>query len=165
MNENIFSLNVSSLRQYWWYLEITNYVKPYISRNKSFNIDVSIWLSTLAHILNVYHISLNITNYPIFNMQSFSNGLLSSSWNCFDQVVSPQWNGVCSHITFQMKTSVFSRCYCCYKIWLRMVKLQDYLFQRRPIIHKRMITMISYSYTSYSPVNCSLHNFTRPASW
>ncbi len=49
----------------WWK---TIYVKPHVSQNKSFNIPFSIGFATLAHILNGYHISLNITDYPNFNM-------------------------------------------------------------------------------------------------
>ncbi len=38
--------------------------------SQSFNIPVSIGLTTLAHMLNWYEICLNKTNYPIFNMQA-----------------------------------------------------------------------------------------------
>ncbi len=41
----------------------------HISHTKSFNIPVSIALATHAHMINVYEICLNTTNYPIFNMQ------------------------------------------------------------------------------------------------
>ncbi len=41
----------------------------HISYTKSFNIPVSIAFATLAHMLNVYEICLNTTNYPIFNKQ------------------------------------------------------------------------------------------------
>ncbi len=43
----------------------------HISYTKSFNIPVSTAFATLAHVINVYEISLNTTNYPIFNMQGF----------------------------------------------------------------------------------------------
>ncbi len=43
----------------------------HISYTKSFNIPVSIAFATLAHMINVYAICLNTTNYPIFNMQGF----------------------------------------------------------------------------------------------
>ncbi len=43
----------------------------HISHTKSFNIPVSIALATLVHMINVYNICLNTTNYPIFNMQDF----------------------------------------------------------------------------------------------
>ncbi len=40
-----------------------------ISYTKSFNIPVSIAFATLVHMINVYEICLNTTNYPILNMQ------------------------------------------------------------------------------------------------
>ncbi len=55
LNGNIFPLNmlkVSSLKQDMWYLGIINLCKTHISHTKSFNIPVSIWLTTLAHMLN-----------------------------------------------------------------------------------------------------------------
>ncbi len=61
----------------------------HISHTKSFNIPVSIALATLAHMINVYEICLNTTNYPIFNMQDFRYCLWTSIWNCFGQLVSP----------------------------------------------------------------------------
>ncbi len=42
-----------------------------ISYTKSFNIPVSIAFATLAHMINVYEICLNTTNYTILNMQGF----------------------------------------------------------------------------------------------
>ncbi len=47
------------------------YVKMHISCTKSLNIPISIAFATLAHMINVYEICLNTTNYPIFNMQGF----------------------------------------------------------------------------------------------
>ncbi len=41
----------------------------HISYTKSFYIPISIAFATLAHMLNVYEICLNTTNYPIFNKQ------------------------------------------------------------------------------------------------
>ncbi len=61
----------------------------YISNTKSFNIPVSIVLATLAHMINVYEICLNTTNYPIFNMQAFRYCLWTSILDCFGQLVSP----------------------------------------------------------------------------
>ncbi len=66
--ENIFPLHVSSLRPDGWYLGIEIFVKIHILLNTSFNISISIELTTLSHILNGYDISLNSTNYLIFNM-------------------------------------------------------------------------------------------------
>ncbi len=43
-------------------------MKMHISHTQSFNIPVSIALVTLAHMINVYKICLNTTNFPIFNM-------------------------------------------------------------------------------------------------
>ncbi len=44
----------------------------HISHTKSFNTPVSIALATLAHMINVYEIRLNTTNYLILNMQDFN---------------------------------------------------------------------------------------------
>ncbi len=63
----------------------------HIWHTKSFNILVSIALSTLAHVINVYEICLNTTNYPIFNMQDFRYCLWTSILACFGQLVSPPW--------------------------------------------------------------------------
>ncbi len=57
---------------------------------RHFNIPVSIALATLAHIINVYNICLNTTNYPIFNMQDFRYCMWTSISDCFGQLVSPQ---------------------------------------------------------------------------
>ncbi len=65
----------------------------HISHTKSFNIPVSIALATLAHMINVYDICLNTTNYPIFNMQDFRYCLWTSILDCFGQLVSPPWRG------------------------------------------------------------------------
>ncbi len=40
------------------------YAKTHISHANSFNIPVSIGLATLAHMLKLYEIYLNTTNYP-----------------------------------------------------------------------------------------------------
>ncbi len=50
----------------------------HISYTKSFNIPVSIEFATLAHMINVYEICINTTNYPIFNMQGFIYWLWTS---------------------------------------------------------------------------------------
>ncbi len=63
----------------------------HISHTKSFNIPVSIALATLAHMINVYEIYLNTTNYTIFNMQDFRYCLWTSILDCFGQLVSPAW--------------------------------------------------------------------------
>ncbi len=55
----------------------------HFSYTKSFNIPVSIALTTLAHMLNVYEICLNTTNYPIFNMKDFRYCLRTSILDCF----------------------------------------------------------------------------------
>ncbi len=60
----------------------------YISHTKSFNIPVSIALATLTHMINVFVICLNTTNYPIFNMQDFRYCLWTSNLDCFGQLVS-----------------------------------------------------------------------------
>ncbi len=49
----------------------------------------SIALATLGHMINVYEICLNTTNYPIFNMQDFRYCLWTSILDCFGQLVSP----------------------------------------------------------------------------
>ncbi len=62
----------------------------HISYTKSFNIPVSIAPATLAHMINVYEICLNTTNYPIFNMQGFRYCLWSTSiLDCFGQLDNP----------------------------------------------------------------------------
>ncbi len=61
----------------------------YIPHTKSFNIPVSIAINTLAHMINVYEICLNTTNYPIFNMQDFRYCLWTCILDCFCQLVSP----------------------------------------------------------------------------
>ncbi len=43
----------------------------------------------LAHMINVYAICLNTTNYPIFNMQYFRYCLWTSILDYFGQLVSP----------------------------------------------------------------------------
>ncbi len=67
LRENIYHFKVSSLNQDLCHI----YVKTHISNTKSFNIRVSIRLTTLPHMLNGYEICLNTTNYPIINMQDF----------------------------------------------------------------------------------------------
>ncbi len=90
MNENIFPLQVSSLRQVVWK---PIYVKTHISLTKSLNISVSIWLRTLGYMLNEYEICLNTTNYLTVNMQDFRYWLCTFISDCFSQLVSPlsQW--------------------------------------------------------------------------
>ncbi len=44
-----------------------------ISHTKSFNIPVSIALATFAHMINVYEICLNTTNYLIFTICKISD--------------------------------------------------------------------------------------------
>ncbi len=68
INENIFPLKVSWLRQDVWLLGTTNYIKTPISYTKSFNICVSIRLAILAHVLNGYEIYFNATIW-FHNMQ------------------------------------------------------------------------------------------------
>ncbi len=72
--------------------------------NKSFNLASSISHATLLHIFNGYDICLNTTNYLIFNMQDFRNGLWFSVLNLFWsggipsmyylQVFIPSWLGL-----------------------------------------------------------------------
>ncbi len=63
----------------------------HISHTKSFNIPVSIALATLPHMINVYEMCLNTTNYPIFNMQDFRYCPWTYILDCFGQLVSPSW--------------------------------------------------------------------------
>ncbi len=65
--------------------------KSSFSYAKSFNIPVSIALATLAHMIDVYEICFNTTNYLIFNMQDFRYCLWSSNLDYFGQLVSPAW--------------------------------------------------------------------------
>ncbi len=65
----------------------------HISHTKSFNIPVSIALATLAHMINVYDLCLNTTNYSIFNMQDFRYCLYTPILDCFGQLVSTSCNG------------------------------------------------------------------------
>ncbi len=58
-------------------------------KKKSFNIPVSVGLTTPAHMLNGYKICLNTTNYLIFNIQDFRYWLCCSILDCFGQLVSP----------------------------------------------------------------------------
>ncbi len=60
----------------------------HISQTKSFNIPVSLALATLAHMINVYEICLNTTNYPIFDMQDFRYCMWTFILDCFGQLVS-----------------------------------------------------------------------------
>ncbi len=43
----------------------------HISHSKSFNIPVSFARAILAHMINMYEICLNITNYPIYSICKF----------------------------------------------------------------------------------------------
>ncbi len=75
-----------------------------ISHTKSFRSPgVSIALATLAHMMNVYEICLNTTNYPIFNMQDFIYYLWTPILDCFGQLVSPP----CTGRVRQVPSSVF----------------------------------------------------------
>ncbi len=57
------------------------YVKIHISHTKSFNIPISIGLTTLAHALNGYEIScLNTTNYAISVCKISDIGYISPFW-------------------------------------------------------------------------------------
>ncbi len=60
----------------------------HISHTKSFNIPVSIALAIPAHVINVYEICLNTTNYPVLNMQDFRYCLWTAILDCFGQLVS-----------------------------------------------------------------------------
>ncbi len=75
----IISLKVSSLRQDGWYSGITNFLEIYK-------------LVILTHILNGYDISLNTTNYLIFNMQDFRNGVWFTMLDMFWSHGSPLWD-------------------------------------------------------------------------
>ncbi len=57
IDENIFPLKATLLRQYGWYLGIHFYVKTHISHTKSFNIPVSVALATLVHVKCVWDMS------------------------------------------------------------------------------------------------------------
>ncbi len=67
--------------------------KTHISYTNSFNIPVSIGLTTLAHMLNLYGICLNTTNHMIFNMRDFRYLLCTSILDCFSHVVTTLCNG------------------------------------------------------------------------
>ncbi len=60
-----------------------------ILHTKSFNIRVSIELTTLAHMLNVNEICLIRPNNAIFNVKDFKYWLCTSVLECFGQLVSP----------------------------------------------------------------------------
>ncbi len=64
----------------------------HISHTTSVKKLLSIALATLAHMINVYEICLNTTNYPIFNMQDFIYYMWTSILDCFGQLESPPWN-------------------------------------------------------------------------
>ncbi len=65
-------------------------MKMYISHTKSFNISFA--LATLAHMLNMYEICLNTTNYLIFNIFKISDiACRPPFWTVFGQLVSPPW--------------------------------------------------------------------------
>ncbi len=55
----------------------------HISYTKSLNIPVSIVFATPAHMINVYEICHNTTNYPIFDMQGFIYCLWTSILKLF----------------------------------------------------------------------------------
>ncbi len=61
----------------------------HISYTKSINIPVSVAFATLPHMINVYEICLNTTNYPIFNMQGFIYCLWTSILKLFWSVGIP----------------------------------------------------------------------------
>ncbi len=71
-----------------------------ISYTKSFNIPVSIPCAALAHIINVYEICLNTTNYPIFNMQGFIYCLWTSILKLFWSAGIPTMMMADSHSMF-----------------------------------------------------------------
>ncbi len=101
IDENISPFKCCFLSQDVWYLGIVNLSKTHISQNKSFNIDVSIWLATLTHIFNGYDISFNTKNYPIFNMQDFRKCVWSRMFSlfrlsCIPSTVSPLSPGHCA---------------------------------------------------------------------
>ncbi len=58
-------------------------MKIHISYTKSFNVPVSIAFATLAHMINVYEICLNTTNYVVFNMQGVIYRLWTSILKLF----------------------------------------------------------------------------------
>ncbi len=86
INGNIFTLNVSSLRQDGWE---PIYINTHISHTKYFSIPILSGFTMLDYIVKGHEICLNITNYPNFNMQDFKYLLCTSILNCFDHVVSP----------------------------------------------------------------------------
>ncbi len=69
---------------------------------KSFNIPVSIALATLVHMINVYEIYPNATNYPIYNMQDFRFCLWTSILDCFGQLVSPRWWDILYEVAYSV---------------------------------------------------------------
>ncbi len=81
----IFTYYVCHINILQWVIFGNNqfcYVKTHISHTQSFNIPVSIRLTTLADILN----------YSIFNMQYFKCRLcISILLDCLGHVVSPLW--------------------------------------------------------------------------
>ncbi len=54
---------------------------------QSFNMNVSIGLTTLADLLNRCEACLDKTNNPIFNMQDFRYWLCMSILYCFDNLI------------------------------------------------------------------------------
>ncbi len=86
INENIFPLKISLLRQDVWYLGIPNLCQNTHFTYKIIQYTCLIGLATLAHMINGYEICLNTKNYPFVNIQDLIY------WLCtyyFDQLVRP----------------------------------------------------------------------------
>ncbi len=127
MNENIFPLKVSQLREDEWYLWITNL---YISYAKS-SIPISTWLSTLSHMINgmryisiQQNIDLQYTRFQIF-----------ATLVCFSQLMFPMWlGGDYNTWTHMSKTIILLRFYIYAKHWLyqELIEYQFWWIKKQP---------------------------------
>ncbi len=119
---------------------------------KIFNIPVSIALATLAHMINVYVICLNTTNYPLFNIQHFRYCLWTSILDCFGQLVSPPCisscrvpllvNAMILHclVSFQWKVLCVSCLYCLIDIWFVIRRLNKYILYAKGFSKGKHVT-------------------------
>ncbi len=119
----------------------------HISHTKSFNIPVSIALATLAHIINVYEICLNTTNYPIFNMQDFRYCLWTFILDSFGQLVSPPCNGRCGKINILTVDLDILRESLCFRTSLMST---FHFISANSFSHFRRLQMVKYMILTYN---------------
>ncbi len=109
--KHIFPLMVSSLRQYRWYIQFkSKHTFPI------YHPSIYLLQLELLHLIICYEVCLNITNYPIFNMQDFRYWLLYLHFGLFWYVGIPtviliankdtnNWSLSHTSAAFQVKTT------------------------------------------------------------